>query len=87
MDASSAYYLDQTFGMTEMIGAVLIGLGALVALLPDIEVVADCRFGWELAPAEHPNGYIVPFPDGTMGIPKEAIDSVNRNKIGLKSPL
>ena len=26
-------------------------------------------------------------PDGTMGIPKEAIDSVNRNKIGLKSPL
>ena len=26
-------------------------------------------------------------PDGTMGIPKAAIDSVNRNKIGLKSPL
>ncbi len=26
-------------------------------------------------------------PDGTMGIPREAIDSVNRNKIGLKSPL
>ncbi len=26
-------------------------------------------------------------PDGTMGIPKEAIESVNRNKIGLKSPL
>jgi isocitrate dehydrogenase (NAD+) len=25
--------------------------------------------------------------DGTMGIPKAAIDSVNRNKIGLKSPL
>ncbi len=26
-------------------------------------------------------------PDGTMGIPKAAIDSVNRNKVGLKSPL
>lgn len=26
-------------------------------------------------------------PDGTMGIPKAAIDSVNKNKIGLKSPL
>lgn len=25
--------------------------------------------------------------DGTMGIPQSAIDSVNRNKIGLKSPL
>ena len=25
--------------------------------------------------------------DGTMGIPQEAIDSINRNKIGLKSPL
>jgi len=26
-------------------------------------------------------------PDGTMGIPKAAIDSVNKHKIGLKSPL
>ena len=26
-------------------------------------------------------------PDGTMSIPKEVIDSVNRNKVGLKSPL
>merc|ERR1739838_1001626 len=26
-------------------------------------------------------------PDGTMGIPQAAIDSVNRHKIGLKSPL
>jgi isocitrate dehydrogenase (NAD+) len=29
----------------------------------------------------------VKYPDGTMGIPKEVIDSVNRNKVGLKSPL
>ena len=29
----------------------------------------------------------VRYPDGTMGIPKEVIDSVNRNKVGLKSPL
>ena len=26
-------------------------------------------------------------PDGTMGIPQAVIDSVNKNKIGLKSPL
>merc|ERR1719244_413406 len=26
-------------------------------------------------------------PDGTMGIPQAAIDSVNTHKIGLKSPL
>ena len=29
----------------------------------------------------------VRYPDGTMGIPKAVIDSVNRNKVGLKSPL
>merc|ERR1712117_816780 len=29
----------------------------------------------------------VRYPDGTMGIPREVIDSVNRNKVGLKSPL
>merc|ERR1712088_1295704 len=29
----------------------------------------------------------VRYPDGSMGIPKEVIDSVNRNKVGLKSPL
>lgn len=29
----------------------------------------------------------VRYPDGTMGIPKDVIDSVNRNKVGLKSPL
>merc|ERR1711936_788786 len=29
----------------------------------------------------------VKLPDGTMSIPKEVIASVNRNKIGLKSPL
>jgi len=29
----------------------------------------------------------VRYPDGTMGIPKEVIQSVNRNKVGLKSPL
>jgi isocitrate dehydrogenase (NAD+) len=29
----------------------------------------------------------VKLPDGTMSIPKEVIDSVNRNKVGLKSPL
>lgn len=27
------------------------------------------------------------YPDGKFGIPQEAIDSVNRNKIGLKGPL
>lgn len=26
-------------------------------------------------------------PDGKFGIPQAAIDSVNRNKIGLKGPL
>ena len=29
----------------------------------------------------------VRYPDGTMGIPKEVIESVNRHKVGLKSPL
>lgn len=29
----------------------------------------------------------VRYPDGTMGIPKAVIESVNRNKVGLKSPL
>ena len=29
----------------------------------------------------------VRYPDGTMGIPRDVIDSVNRNKVGLKSPL
>ena len=29
----------------------------------------------------------VRMPDGSMSIPKEVIDSVNRNKVGLKSPL
>jgi isocitrate dehydrogenase (NAD+) len=29
----------------------------------------------------------VRYPDGTMGIPKAVIESVNKNKVGLKSPL
>ena len=29
----------------------------------------------------------VRYPDGTMGIPKAVIESVNKHKIGLKSPL
>jgi len=29
----------------------------------------------------------VRYPDGTMGIPRDVIDSVHRNKVGLKSPL
>lgn len=43
---------------------------------------AECPINWEpvdVSPVKH--------SDGTMGIPQEAIDSVNRNGIGLKSPL
>ena len=29
----------------------------------------------------------VRYPDGTMGIPKAVIESVNKHKVGLKSPL
>merc|ERR1719278_419328 len=59
------------------------GIGPEIAVaVQKIFAAADAPIDWEpvdVSPVKH--------ADGTMGIPKEVIDSVNRNKVGLKSPL
>jgi len=59
------------------------GIGPeIAASVQRIFAAADAPVDWEsvdVTPVKH--------PDGTMGIPKAAIDSVNKNKVGLKSPL
>lgn len=59
------------------------GIGPEIAVaVQKIFAAADAPIDWEpvdVSPVKH--------PDGTMGIPKAAIDSVNKNKVGLKSPL
>jgi len=59
------------------------GIGPeIAASVQRIFAAAEVPIAWEpvdVAPVKN--------PDGTMGIPQAAIDSVNRNKIGLKSPL
>ena len=47
-----------------------------------IVAAADAPIDWEPVDVSP-----VKQADGTMGIPKAAIDSVNKNGIGLKSPL
>jgi len=59
------------------------GIGPeIAASVQRIFAAAEVPIAWEavdVTPVRH--------ADGTMGIPEAAIDSVNRNKIGLKSPL
>merc|ERR1712038_445545 len=59
------------------------GIGPEIAVaVQKIFAAADAPIDWEpvdVAPVKQ--------ADGTMGIPRDVIDSVNRNKVGLKSPL
>merc|ERR1719415_231564 len=59
------------------------GIGPEIATAVErIFEAADAPIDWEpvdVAPVKQ--------ADGTMGIPRAAIDSVNKNKVGLKSPL
>merc|ERR1719411_2118140 len=59
------------------------GIGPeIAAAVQRIFAAADAPIDWEpvdVTPVKN--------PDGTMGIPKEVIQSVNRNKVGSKSPL
>ena len=56
---------------------------------PEIAVAVQKIFAAAEAPIAWDPVDVTPVknPDGTMGIPQAVIDSVNKNKIGLKSPL
>ena len=56
---------------------------------PEIAAAVQRIFAAAEAPIEWEPVDVTPVKasDGTMGIPKVAIDSVNKNKVGLKSPL
>merc|ERR1719210_1809246 len=59
------------------------GIGPeIAASVQKIFAAADVPIAWEPVDVTPVRG-----PDGVMTIPKEVIDSVNRNKVGLKSPL
>ena len=59
------------------------GIGPeIAASVQKIFAAAEAPISWESV-----DGTPVKNPDGTMGIPQAVIESVNRNKIGLKSPL
>jgi len=59
------------------------GIGPeIAAAVQKIFAAAEVPIAWEPVDVTP-----VKSPDGTMGIPQAAIDSVNKNKIGLKSPL
>ncbi|XP_059086412.1 probable isocitrate dehydrogenase [NAD] subunit alpha, mitochondrial [Tigriopus californicus] len=59
------------------------GIGPEIAVaVQRIFEAAEAPIAWEAVDVTP-----VKNPDGTMGIPKAAIDSVNKNQIGLKSPL
>ncbi len=59
------------------------GIGPEIAVaVQKIFAAAEAPIAWEpvdVTPVKN--------PDGTMGIPQAVIDSVNKHKIGLKSPL
>ncbi|KAB0802304.1 hypothetical protein PPYR_04490 [Photinus pyralis] len=56
---------------------------------PEISTAVQKIFAVAKVPIEWESVDVTPVrgPDGKFGIPQEAIDSVNRNKIGLKGPL
>lgn len=56
---------------------------------PEISAAVQKIFAVAKVPIEWESVDVTPVrtPDGKMGIPQAAIDSVNRNKIGLKGPL
>lgn len=56
---------------------------------PEISAAVQKIFQAAQVPIEWESVDVTPVrgPDGKFGIPQEAIDSVNRNKIGLKGPL
>jgi len=59
------------------------GIGPeIAASVQKIFAAAEAPISWESVDVTP-----VKNPDGTMGIPQAVIDSVNKNKIGLKSPL
>jgi len=59
------------------------GIGPeIAASVQKIFAAADAPIDWEPVDVSP-----VKQADGTMGIPRAAIDSVNKNKVGLKSPL
>merc|ERR1712179_65553 len=59
------------------------GIGPEIsAAVQKIFQVAEVPIEWEIVDVTPVKG-----PDGKFGIPQSAIDSVNKNKIGLKSPL
>ncbi|XP_063222577.1 probable isocitrate dehydrogenase [NAD] subunit alpha, mitochondrial [Bacillus rossius redtenbacheri] len=56
---------------------------------PEISTAVQKIFAAAKVPIEWESVDVTPVrgPDGKFGIPQEAIDSVNRNKVGLKGPL
>lgn len=56
---------------------------------PEISAAVQKIFATAKVPIEWESVDVTPVrnPDGRFGIPQAAIDSVNRNKIGLKGPL
>ena len=59
------------------------GIGPEIAVaVQNIFAAAEAPIAWDpvdVSPVKN--------PDGTMGIPQTVIESVNKHKIGLKSPL
>ena len=56
---------------------------------PEISAAVQKIFQVAKVPIEWESVEVTPVrnPDGRFGIPQAAIDSVNRNKVGLKGPL
>lgn len=56
---------------------------------PEISAAVQKIFATAKVPIEWESVDVTPVknPDGRFGIPQAAIDSVNRNKVGLKGPL
>ena len=74
------YFLSEPRTVTLIPGD---GIGPEIAVaVQKIFAAAEAPIAWEpvdVTPVKN--------PDGTMGIPQAVIDSVNKHKIGLKSPL
>jgi len=79
-EALSRHYSTQSRTVTLIPGD---GIGPEIsAAVQQIFAAANVPIDWETVDVTPVKG-----PDGIMGIPQAAIDSVNRHKIGLKGPL
>jgi len=79
-EALSRHYSSQARTVTLIPGD---GIGPEIsAAVQKIFAAANVPIDWETVDVTPVKG-----PDGIMGIPQAAIDSVNRHKIGLKGPL